>query len=1775
MHNMLDEFYNFIAQTIISYFLKLENNSELQNAESFSLKLDDEKMVQGVEQAIKHQLINSGIYKTTEIDCLLGEKYNALTAKLSNDKELIIAAQTKGMSNDFLCATLRNGAKEENKSILMISSTLIDSAISGSRNMAGFGMPFYHKTIINNIRELAKESTLLNNAEKKIIEFELKRRESDAFCDKESFYEYVDLLSIINAGSIDNDLYKNFRLFPIKAKTEYETLNDTKIEKYLKENNELFEKFSTSIKFSSVDKDFAKEFEPSFLKDIKNKINNDPENWSDIYFYSDFLAEKEKKDRKTDNPLKIESSDIEIQTSNNVFPLEQDKNYVICKDGKQTGKKRKQSVIVFNSKIAEKIYIKYNCNAFIKKENISSEIDVKISKEDNKIVFEYVSSGLIFDKASISDSANSITYEFSICILDIAPQYLIDLVQYKGLVNAKKKLIKISDVNNSVIFNKQASNEISNSLIERGVYSCKLDEKLILTTDEKTMLDYDDGMSITIEIGGISVSLLLFSDTSGNEEITGKRLLRDKYWKKESFTIANNMRMHRDSYEYFAKGNLLKELRLEKQIIERQIIIGHIKHLNSFEESYIEEENLAINEKVKQAYIEFVLEINKNKTLPTLLYLKNELLEKAKYYIETFIEYYKDLKNEQPLTSEQINTSLIGTITVDNNDEVWLTPLHPLNIAYQLSLTNETGFDDASDIILDRLSSTNLFPYLKIEDKNFKVSDQSSSLEWNYYAPIENKKYRGSRKFVPKLVEDKIVEYVNHFKYLFNEIGNYNLKINLINMGDCGEVFQGIAQYYMHYVIHNPNYENLLQIEINIYENNSSTNKFVFLKNHDDLKEILSEMNLSISNGVSMTSLEGIISKNVSCYFHKEFENIYEYAHISFYEMESKVTSGCAVMDNIDTGLSLKGLVSGIPSSKYGDEYRTGFGTKYSDPTSIILKVSKIINSIAQVGRTSNPYNESYSISTQVDHSSIGKMEDIYKASNWVVFVEPKVDLSFFTEKETSGELLIIHYSDQYTTSSGYDAITITHKTSQYMQVIKEQLRQHHIECDDNDASSLINVFNSINGDWLLRLVSSNNDRKNGTYFGREKISIVAGIKLMLAYLKNNDLLWVPISLEEMLRVSGSTSLSSKDGVLSAKNLGFEGGATSDDLLFVGLNFKTNKPKIYLYPVEVKTGNNSQAVITKAIKQADATFTGLCNSFMSSDLNASSIKAKVQRNFLMQLLITSCKKMKIYHIDDDSDWDLVLEKHRAELLNDNFDFSFDINEFLGNAAVLSFRNSPERRMLFCDNAINVLEFSEFDEYGLILKTVSEIFSNLEASKNEEFRLIRDIDVNTLTGDLSTIKAQITENVINVENDADIDGVIEEEENLSYEQEEKEETDNELTLEITKCVQEKNGINVIFGTNQQTGAPVAWKPNDTDMLFHTNTGIIGTMGTGKTQFTKSLITQLYLEKNKNIGSEELGILIFDYKGDYNESKEDFVKATNAKVLKPYHLPINPFAIVKPKVFKPLLPMHVANTFRDTLCKIYNLGPKQQNTIFNCVKQAYERNGIVFNNEQTWNNTPPSFRDVYQIYDSDEDIKKGDSLSSVLADLNNFELFEPNASKAKSLYELLHGVVVIDLNGYDSKIQNLIVAITLELFYSNMQAEGSSILEGKYRQLKKMILVDEADNFMSEDFPSLKKIMKEGREYGVGVVLSTQFLKHFITNDGDYSKYILTWVVHNVADLKRNEVDYIFRTESKSEESTKLFNDIGRLDKHYSIVKIGNDKPVYMLDKAFWQLYKELN
>ena len=72
------------------------------------------------------------------------------------------------------------------------------------------------------------------------------------------------------------------------------------------------------------------------------------------------------------------------------------------------------------------------------------------------------------------------------------------------------------------------------------------------------------------------------------------------------------------------------------------------------------------------------------------------------------------------------------------------------------------------------------------------------------------------------------------------------------------------------------------------------------------------------------------------------------------------------------------------------------------------------------------------------------------------------------------------------------------------------------VKVDKNTTKEIINLFNAINGDWLLRMIGSNSQ------FPREEISILSAIKFILAYLQHSEIIWVPLSLEEILRVSGA-----------------------------------------------------------------------------------------------------------------------------------------------------------------------------------------------------------------------------------------------------------------------------------------------------------------------------------------------------------------------------------------------------------------------------------------------------------------------------------------------------------------------------------------------------------------------------------------------------------------------------------------------------------------------------
>lgn len=373
------------------------------------------------------------------------------------------------------------------------------------------------------------------------------------------------------------------------------------------------------------------------------------------------------------------------------------------------------------------------------------------------------------------------------------------------------------------------------------------------------------------------------------------------------------------------------------------------------------------------------------------------------------------------------------------------------------------------------------------------------------------------------------------------------------------------------------------------------------------------------------------------------------------------------------------------------------------------------------------------------------------------------------------------------------------------------------------------------------------------------------------------------------------------------------------------------------------------------------------------------------------------------------------------------------------------------------------------------------------------------------------------------------------------------------------------LQVLFGHDAVHQNPLYWEPTNTAKFMNTNTGIIGTMGTGKTQFTKSLVTQLMRNQSCNVDGKPIGLLIFDYKSDYVD--DAFLEATGAKRYQLSLLPYNPLSLFGDM---PMLPRHTAMAFAETMGKAYNLGVKQRMKLVTLIMECYDLAGIVPHDRATWNRIAPTIEDVWQQYLAQEKVDE-DSLYAALYNLAGFQIFETDPEKMTSLYDLVDGVTVIELAGYPSEIQNLVVALTLDLFYAQMQKRGKPTVRGDYRQLTKMILVDEADNFMRQDFASLRKILKEGREYGVGAILSTQEITHFKTGENNYASYILTWVIHRVSEIKNADIKAVFNIDDKSEQES-LMGKIRQLEKHFSLYVDGDKKVKKMRDRAFWELLK---
>ncbi len=371
-----------------------------------------------------------------------------------------------------------------------------------------------------------------------------------------------------------------------------------------------------------------------------------------------------------------------------------------------------------------------------------------------------------------------------------------------------------------------------------------------------------------------------------------------------------------------------------------------------------------------------------------------------------------------------------------------------------------------------------------------------------------------------------------------------------------------------------------------------------------------------------------------------------------------------------------------------------------------------------------------------------------------------------------------------------------------------------------------------------------------------------------------------------------------------------------------------------------------------------------------------------------------------------------------------------------------------------------------------------------------------------------------------------------------------------------------GVRFCVGVSLGSGAPQPFylHPSNTK-LNQLNIGIVGDLGTGKTQLTKALIYQFTQSVAENRGHRPK-FLIFDYKRDY--TKPDFVGAVGARVVKPHHIPLNIFDLSAAGDHGPAARLGRVKFLNDVLHKIYGgIGPRQRNQLKTAVMQAYD----------AAKNDAPTLTDVLAQYEA----LVGDKIDapySILSDLADLEIFAPRAADTVPFREFFDGVVVIDLAalGIGEKERNMLLVLFLNLFFEYMQGLEKKPYLGEAPQLRfidSMLLVDEADNIMKFNFDVLRQILLQGREFGVGVLLASQYLSHFRTRETDYTEPLLTWFLHKVPNVNARELDAI----GLSNIGPSVVERVKAQDVHQCLFKTLDVPGRFMRGLPFYELVKK--
>ncbi|EPN8876394.1 DNA phosphorothioation-dependent restriction protein DptH [Vibrio cholerae] len=1392
--------------------------------------------------------------------------------------------------------------------------------------------------------------------------------------------------------------------------------NQRQIKLRLEENRALYQELSFEVEhFGQQLEERLKGFSSKF---IKEHFSDD--GWKDVEFetYREEIKKNKTQHLKHESEEEVNNAEVIGRYSKETKAGLRDRHLIIELNEDQSEFELKLSFSGTGDLSKEQFKVT-PANAFGKQEVITTRLTSKGANAT--LSARYGNEPLFFNLALKRDNSAE-NHNFR-CLVVRKGEFYLDEFKNIFVVEPAKKRLTLKTEDNRLVIN-PALSAIRNlddvgEVVDRADIGVVDFEALANESEEIGFVVKSGDNALVFRVEGeqveSSMSFPLLLNQSRFHKLFDDEVYGELYPSKDIVAIDNS--------EFRVMEPRISLLRWEERFVQQKLV--YLAESNSM----ALEQLRGIDNSLHTAYQALFDYLASRQTTISLVSWGPQFTSLVKATVDAFLAYFEAIPTGGMLTKEQKLVMQIGLVR--ENDEEYYSPFHPLQLAYYLNLCNEMqkddSFADLPTVTFNRLGASGLLPYVYHPKHEFAYNQQVSENEfWVKSVPHQ----KSCLKFVRKLVKEKINEFQKAFSQLFTG-SEKSVLVNAVNQDKAEELFLGLVDYVK------DNLDNAASIHVNLYDDElvfNAFDTFAETSNYEELKSWL-----ELDRGKVRENADTIIDILRTRLTYSKFTNAHSeregqaYSHLSFFRNNDNVKLTTLSVDDMPSGIACDGLLTGDASKSDEGAYFTAFGLQNVQYERLPhLKMAKYVGSLMEPTlKPSTPYTGSNAPALAVSEDFKSLLERSYDSSIWTTIIDPKVTLDFFHANQ---DVVLIHYSDQYTSSASYDAITVTAQRRLFERVIAKS------------GGGQINEFNAFNGDWLLKMMTCNDTIR------KERTGIIGAYKFATCLVHKSDITWVPLSVGEMIRVSGNIGLKMTDSDFSRNVQGYKKGAISDDVLLVG--FKEGN--MYLLPVEVKAGSTPD--YKKAVQQANE-----LRRYLTELLSDSTFASKIYRGLFIRQVLMQIDKYRLYNVFSDDYFEALLAE-KEEWLRGNYRIA-EIENYPAGIVISHLESGSclGAEYEVEDNVLKIeLPYSLLD--SLIGNPLQVLMYEKDIAKichvPAEYMLVGETERKTdeTTSGLRLVIDKPKESISIPRKDV-IEPLVAESP-MAY--------SHECRVEI--------------GQDTLTGEKVFWEYGHKD-LANRHLIIFGSSGQGKTYCIQGLLMSL--------ADAQIRSLVIDYTNGFlpNHLETEFIERVNPKsnILCNEPFGMSPFRAQKQDfggIFIEEKPHMVAGRVASVFNKVYStIGERQIAVLNEVIESGVQRYGTAYSLQN-------------MLDDLNEEETAGPALASKLAPLVKSNLFSSNSDKSWSeVFESQeHSSTIMQLASLNHDISMLCTEFLLWDLYSYACSYGS-----KEKPLP--IVLDEVQNLDHRLESPLGKMLTEGRKFGVSLILATQTLSMLRKDEQD--------------------------------------------------------------------------